>query len=175
MLEDKWKTTNTKFCHILFIIIGLIILSSPSYVSAQEWKNGLILRHVADGYKSDVIPGESENFFIEVANYSYITTSNISFTYDAPKEWVVEFNPQRIDVLNAGSFQTVEVAITAPPNAEKGDYSVTIIADSDIGSRVISIYTRVNEGTKLWIWIGGMLGVIVVIAFAVIFIRFSRN
>jgi len=175
MADNKLKTVNIKFCYLLFAIVGFIAIVSPAYVLAQDWKDGLILRHVADGYKNEVVPGESETFFLEVANYGYVSTSNIRFTYDAPKEWLVELKPQGIEVLNAGTFQTVEVAITAPQNAEKGDYNVTIIADSNIGRRVMSIYVRVEEGTNLWIWVGGILGAIVIAGFVIIFIRFSRE
>ena len=155
--------------------LGLIALLSPSYVLAQDIKDGLILRYVAGGYNSEVVPGESETFFVEVANDSNSSTANILFISDAPKEWVVEFKPQRIDALNAGSYQTVEVSITAPQNAAKGDYSVTVIADSNVGRRAMSIYVRVEKGTNLWVWVGGVLGAVVIALFVVIFRRFGRD
>ena len=166
---------NIKFCYLLLAIVGLLALLSPSYVLAQDGKGGLILRYVAGGYNSEVVPGESNPFFVEVANDSYSSTTNIRFTSDAPKEWVVDFKPQSIDTLNAGSYQTVEVSITAPQNVEKGDYSVTVIADSNIGRRAMSIYVRVEEGTNLWMWVGGVLGVVVIAIFVVIFRRFGRD
>jgi len=168
-------SVNTKFCYILLAIVGLLALLSPSYVLAQDGNDGLILRYAAGGYNSEVVPGESKTFFVEVANDNSSSTTNIRFTSDAPKEWVVEFNPQSIDALNAGSYQTVEVSITAPQNAEKGDYSVTVIADSNIGRRAMSIYVRVEKGTNLWMWVGGVLGVVVIAVFVVIFRRFGRD
>ncbi len=168
-------SVNTKFCYILLAIVGLLALLSPSYVLAQDGNDDLILRYAAGGYNSEVVPGESKTFFVEVANDNSSSTTNIRFTSDAPKEWVVEFNPQSIDALNAGSYQTVEVSITAPQNAEKGDYSVTVIADSNIGRRAMSIYVRVEKGTNLWMWVGGVLGVVVIAVFVVIFRRFGRD
>lgn len=166
---------NIKFCCVIFSIVGLVALLSPSYTLAQDWKDGLIFRYVTGGYDSEVVPGETGTFFIEVANDSNISTANILFTADAPKGWVVEFKPRNIEVLNAGNFQTVEVGITAPENVEKGDYSVTIIADSSIGHRVMDIYVRVEKGTNLWIWVGSILGVLAIAVFIIIFRRFGRD
>ena len=181
-LEVGWFTVkevglnvNNKFCYLLLAIVGLVALLSPSNVLAQDGKDGLILRYAAGGFNSEVVRGESKTFFMEVANDSSSLTTNIRFTSDAPKEWVVEFKPQSIDVLNAGSFQTVEVSITVPQNAEKGDYSVTAIADSNLGRRVMSIYVRVEKGTNLWMWVGGILGVLIIAVFVVIFRRFGRD
>ena len=166
---------NIKSYYLLLAIVGLLALLSPSYALAQDVKDGLILRYVAGGYNSEVVPGKSETFFVEVANDSNSSTANILFTSDAPKEWVVKFKPQRIDALNAGSYQTVEVSITAPQSAAKGDYSVTVIADSNVGRRAMSIYVRVEKGTNLWMWVGGGLGVVVIALFVVIFRRFGRD
>jgi hypothetical protein len=166
---------NIKFCYLLLAIMGLLVLLSPSHVLAQDRKDGLILRDVTGGYNNEVVPGESKTFFAEVANDSNSSTNNIRFAYDAPKEWLVEFKPQSIDTLNAGSYQTVEVSITAPQNAKKGNYSVTVIADSNVGRRAMGIYLRVEKGTNLWMWVGGVLGVMVITMFVVIFRRFGRD
>ena len=168
-------SVNIKCCYLLLAIVGLVALLSPSYVLAQDGKDSLILRYAAGGYNSEVVPGESETFFVEVANDRNSSTTNIRFTSDVPKGWVVEFKPQSIDVLNAGSYQAVEVHITAPQNAEKGDYSVAVIADSNVGRRVMSIYVRVEKGTNFWMWVGGVLGVLVIAAFVVLFRRFGRD
>lgn len=168
-------SVNIRFCYLIFFIVGLVALLLPSYTVAQDWNEGLIFRYVAGGYGSEVVPGESATFFIEVANNSNVSTTNILFTADAPKEWMVEFKPQNIEVLNAGNFQTVEVGITTPQNAEKGNYSVTVIADSSIGRRVMDIYVSVEKGTNLWIWVGCILGVIAITVFVITFLRFNRD
>jgi uncharacterized membrane protein len=168
-------SSNYKFFYLLLAIVGLVALLLPSYVLAQGGKDGLILRYAAGGYNSQVVPGETKTFFMEVANDSDSSTINIRFTSDAPKDWVVEFKPQGLDALSAGSYQTIEVSMTAPRNAEKGDYSVTIIADSNIGRRAMSIYVRVEKGTNLWMWVGGILGMAVIVVFVIIFRRFGRD
>jgi uncharacterized membrane protein len=164
-----------KFHCFLVAIVGLIVMLSPFSVLAQEWKDGLILRYLSGGYNSEVVPGESKTFFIEVANNSNVSTIDILFTSNAPKGWLVEFKPHNFAAINADGFQTVEVQITPPQRAEKGDYSVTVIADSSVGRRVMDIYVRVEQGTNLWIWVGAILGLVVIAAFVIIFRRFNRD
>ncbi len=166
---------NITFCCLLLAALGLLALVPNSSVLAQDKKDGLILRDVTGGYNNEVMPGEIKTFFIEVENESNISTNDIRFTSDTPKEWMVEFKPASIDALNAGSYQTLEVSITAPRNVQKGNYSVTVIADSSIGRRVTGIYLRVENGTNLWMWVGCILGVIVIALFIFIFIRFSKD
>ncbi len=175
LMKKNRLAVSMKFCCLLLAIVGFLTILPPSSVLAQDGKDGLILTYAAGGYNEVVVPGESKIFFIEAANQSNSTTTNIRFTCDAPRGWLVELKPQSIDAINAGGSQTVEVDITAPQNAGKGDYSLTVIADSNIGRRVMSIYVRVEKGTNLWLWVGGALGVVVIAVFVIIYRRFGRE
>ena len=166
---------NIIFCCLLLAALGFLALVPHSSVLAQDRKDGLILRDVTGGYNNEVVPGEIKTFFIEVENESNISTNDIRFTCDAPDKWLVEFKPGSIDALSADSYQTLEVSITAPRDVQKGDYSVTVIADSSIGRRVTGIYLRVEKGTNLWIWVGCILGMSVIALFIFIFIHFNRE
>jgi len=84
-------------------------------------------------------------------------------------------NKTSINALNAGSYQTVEIIVTAPKNVPKGYYSITVIAHSNIGLRVMNLYLWVEKESGLWIWIGAALGVMVIAAFVITFKRFSRD
>jgi uncharacterized membrane protein len=166
---------NIKFRYLLpAAVVGMATLLASSYVLAQDGKDSLTLRNTS-GFNSIVVPGESSAFFFEVANDSNRPAGNIRFTSDSPKEWVVGFKPGSIDNLSAGTFQTVQVTVTPPKSAGRGDYSVTIIADSDVGRRVIGIYVRVEQGANLWMWVGGILGVVVIAVSILIYRRFGRD
>jgi uncharacterized membrane protein len=166
---------HIKSLWLLPVIVCLLIMLLPGAALAQTGKEGLILYYASGGYDSEIKPGESVTIFIEVSNEKITATNNIQFSADAPDEWVVQFNPQSIDILDGESIQNVEVTVTAPKNVEKGDYSITIIADSSIGRRVIGTYFWVEKGTNVWIWVGGALGVAVIIAFAFIYRRFTKD
>jgi uncharacterized membrane protein len=167
--------SGKKSCFLLTVIIVLSALLRPCNVLAQDIKDGLILRQVTDGYDSEIIPGESKTFYIEATNDSGRPIANISFTYNGPKEWMVEYTPQSIDVIDTNSYRTIEVHVTAPKDVRRGNYPVTIIADSDAGRRVMSIYIRVEQGNTLWMWVGVVLGVLAIATFIIIFRRFSRD
>jgi uncharacterized membrane protein len=168
-------TFDVKLCYLSLFIAVMLALLLPAHALAQDFKDSLTIRYVTGRYNSELVPGESETVFMEIANTSDDPTSNILFTSDAPEDWAIEFNPQEIEVLSAGSYQTVEISITAPQNVEKGDYSVIVIADSDVGRRVMSIFFRVEKGTSIWVWVGSALGALVIAIFVVIFKRFGRD
>jgi uncharacterized membrane protein len=166
---------NFRYFYLILAIAGLAVLLLPSSILAQEGKDGLVLNSVPGTFNSEIIPGESKNFYIEAINDSSRPTTSIHFTYDAPKKWLVGFKSLDIATLSPGSHQTVEMNVTAPRNTERGDYTVTIIADSSVGQRAISIYMRVNQGTNLWMWLGIALGVVVIGAFVFVFRHFSKD
>jgi uncharacterized membrane protein len=166
---------NFRLCFLILAIAGLAALQFPSNLLAQDGKDGLILNSVPGIYNSEIIPGESETFYIEAINDSSRPTTNIHFTCDAPKKWSVKFKPLDITTLSPGSHQTVEMTVTAPKNTAKGNYNITVIADSSVGQRAISIYMRVNKGTNLWMWLGIALGVVVIGAFVFVFRHFSKD
>jgi uncharacterized membrane protein len=141
---------------------------------AQD-KDELILNYAAGGYNSRISSEETKSIYIEVANNSTSDTTNIQFSYNAPKGWMVAFTPQSISLLNNDSVQTVEVRVTAPRNVEKGNYSITIIADSSAGRRVLDTYFGVEKGTNIWAWVGGALGIAVIILFVLIYRRFAKD
>jgi uncharacterized membrane protein len=155
--------------------VGLIAILSPGYILAQGVKTGLDLRLVSGGYNDEVNPGEDNIFFMEIANNSTDTITNIGFSADSPKGWVVEFTPETIDFINADNYQTVDVNIKPPQNTSKGRYTVTVIADSVETRRVMSIFVRVENGISVWAWVGAIVAAVVITGFVIIFRRFGRE
>jgi uncharacterized membrane protein len=168
-------SVNTRSLIIIPVIVYLLILLLPSAVMAQDGKDTFYLTYAAGGYNNEIAAGESKTLYLEVTNDSDIPTTNIQFSYNAPEDWLVEFEFQSIDVLDANSFQTVEVNVTAPVNVEKGDYSITFIADSSVGRRVLDTFFWVEKGTNIWVWVGGALGIVVIILFVLIYRRFGKS
>ncbi|MBN1368177.1 MAG: hypothetical protein JW967_09670 [Dehalococcoidales bacterium] len=169
------KRINIKSLLLVSLIICMLILLFPSAVLAQEDKESLLLNFTSGYYNSEIKPGESKTIYLEVENKSTTSTTDIQFSFNAPDDWMVEFNPGSIEVIEAGNYEAVEVTVMAPANVEKGDYSITVIADSSAGRRVISTYFWVEKGTNIWIWVGGALGIVVIILFVFIYRRFTRE
>lgn len=159
----------------LACFLGLIIILSPGYVLAQGVKTGLDLRWASGGYYDELEPGEDNIFFLEIVNSSTDTITNIEFSANSPKGWVVEFTPETIDFINADNYQTVDVNIKPLRNTSKGRYTVTVIADSVETRRVMSIFVRVEKGISDWAWVGAIVVAVVITGFVIIFRRFGRQ
>lgn len=159
----------------LACFVGLIAILPPGYALAQEIKTGLDLRLVSGGFNDEVNPGEDNLFFMEITNSSSDTITNIEFSANSPKGWVVEFTPETIDVLSADNYLTVDVNIKPPKNTSKGRYTVTVIADSAETRRVMSIFVRVENGISVWTWVGAIVVAVVITGFVIIFRRFGRE
>ncbi len=166
---------NKKLLCIIPVVVCLLVLLLPAAASAQVGKDSLILNYASGGFNNEIEPGEAVKVYIEASNDSDLATNNIIFSAEPPEGWVIEFNPQSINTLAANSLQTVEVTVTAPQNAHKGDYSVTIVANSSVGQRVMGIYFWVAKGTSIWIWVGGALGLALIIVFFFIYRRFTKE
>jgi uncharacterized membrane protein len=168
------RMKKRKLFYLIPVVISLLVLLSPTAVLAQD-KDELILNYVAGGYNNQISSEETKTLFIEVTNTSNTDTTDIHFSYDAPEGWVVVFVPQSISVLRAESIQTVEASVTAPQNVEKGDYSITIIADSSAGRRVVGTYFWVEKGSNVWVWVGSGLGLVLIMVFVFIYRRFTKE
>ncbi len=155
--------------------LGLIAVLSSSFTLAQEVGAGLNLRLVSGGFNDEVNPGEDNLFFMEIANSSSDSITNIALSADKPEGWIVEFAPDTIDVLSAGDYRTVDVNIKPPSNINKGRYTVTVIADSAGARRVMSIFVRVENGISDWAWVGAIVVAVVITGFVIIFRRFGRE
>lgn len=166
---------NIKFVWSVLFLLGLVVVLSPSFILAQEVQTGLDLRLVSGGFNDEVNPGEDNLFFMEITNSSSDTITNIEFSADKPKDWVVEFTPDTIDALSAGNYQTVDVNIKPPDNISKGRYTVTVIADSSVARRVMSIFVSVEKGTSVWLWVGAIVVAAVITGFVIVFRRFGRE
>lgn len=166
---------NIKFVWSVLFLLCLVAVLSPSFILAQEVQTGLDLRLVSGGFNDEVNPGEDNLFFMEITNSSSDTITNIEFSADKPKDWIVEFTPDTIDALSAGNYQTVDVNIKPPDNISKGRYTVTVIADSAGARRVMSIFVSVERGTSVWLWVGAIVAAAVITGFVIVFRRFGRE
>lgn len=174
-MKEHRRYFSSKLLFFIPIIMTLFILLCPIPAMAQESDNGLIINLTSGYYDTEIAAGESKIVYFELTNKSDIATTGIEFSYNAPEGWLVEFNPENIEILESDNYEVIEVTVTAPVKVEKGTYSINIITDSSAGRRIISTYFRVEKGTSIWAWVGGALGVIVIISFIFVYRRFARD
>jgi uncharacterized membrane protein len=104
--------------------------------------------------------GRPANMSFYVKNTGSAVNQDIKFMTFKPENWKVEFNPEKIDAIEAGDFKQVEVIITPYEDALVGDYSVGVNVEGEKASKTIEFRTTV-KASAAWGWIG--IGIIVVV------------
>ena len=163
------------FWFSLLIAVLMTLLAPPSVLLAQEAKVDLSLRMLSEYYYREVIPGEENTLYMEIRNNGDTEINNIRFDSDEPKGWTVDFIPDRISRLSAGSSQTVEVNVLPGRGTRRGEYSLTLLAEAEEARAVASTMLRVESGSSLWMIIGGVVAALVIVGFVLIYLRLGRE
>ena len=173
----KTLTERGNICRLFLCVMGLMLILPPSMVLAQEEKMGLTLRLVNGGYYHEVEPGKDNIFFLEIRNTGNRAITNIRFSSVKPEGWIIDFKPGNIDYLSPGNFQTVDANIKPPDKTTEERYKVTLIAESNEIRKVLGIQTTVEAPKDYWywLWIGGIILLVVIAGFIVVFIRLGRQ
>ena len=158
------------------LIAGLLAcLVFPATLLAQETKVDLSLRMLSEYYYKEVTPGEDNTLYMEIRNNGNKEITNIRFDSDKPQGWVVDFNPDSITYLSAGSSQTIDVNVIPSPDTGRGEYNLTFLAEANETRAAISTMLRVESGSSFWLWVGIGLAVLVTAGFVIIYLRFGRQ
>jgi uncharacterized membrane protein len=118
--------------------------------------------------------GKDNYFSVVVANGGSVAIDNITFSSDKPSGWTIDFTSDKIDSLNAGSSQTIDVNIKPPAKTIAGDYEITLKADGKQTKGDIKIRVTVETPT-VWGWVGVIIILLVIVGVGFVFMRFSRR
>jgi uncharacterized membrane protein len=108
----------------------------------------------------DAHQGKPANMSFYVKNTGSAANHDVKFMSFKPENWKVEFNPEKLDVVEPGDLKQVEVTITPYEDALVGDYSVSVNVEGEKASKIIELRTTV-KASAAWGWIG--IGIIVVV------------
>lgn len=108
----------------------------------------------------DARQGKPANMSFYVKNSGSAANHDIKFMSFKPENWKVEFNPEKIDVIEPGDLKQIELAITPYEDALVGDYSISVNVEGEKASKAIEFRTTV-KASAVWGWIG--IGIIVVV------------
>jgi uncharacterized membrane protein len=130
---------------------------------------------VSQLYNTRAKAGEDNIFPIKVRNLGTDAIDNVKFTSDAPEGWLIDFDPDTIEILDAIDEQTVNVNIKPPSKTVAGDYNISLRATGkQVAASEMNIRVTVETPT-VWGWVGVAIILIVVVGLIVIFMRFSRR
>ena len=127
--------------------------------------------------------GKAATFNVKVTNSGTAVLDKVSFTSSKPsgiasEQWIVEFEPEKLENLGPGEEEEVEVSITPPSKTIAGDYMVTLKfdGDPDLSSAPPSLDIRVSVATKTaWGIIGAVIVVLVIGGLVWAFREFGRR
>ena len=128
--------------------------------------------------KIAAIAGEKKDYHFYYWNEGSAAIDNLSFMGKAPKNWEVEFEPDKITelppVVQTQKPEKMTMSIKVPQNTLPGDYMVTVNANGDQDQKQLEFRTTVQVPTK-WGWIGILIiGAILAILLG-IFLKLKRR
>ncbi len=118
--------------------------------------------------------GKTSQVSLYVKNTGTAPNHDITFLSFKPENWKVEFQPERIDVIEPGDLKQVEVRITPAQEALVGDYSVGVSVKGEKANADVELRVTV-KASPFWAWVG--IGVIlaVIAGLCVLFIVLGRR
>ena len=126
-------------------------------------------------YHHEAIAGKDNFFTITAENMGSVELTGIKFSARKPRDWIVEFQPDKLDKLAPGSSQEVVVNIKPATNAANRYYDVTLIAEASQVRQTTNVRVRIEGPKWIWVWVGTGITVLVIAVFTVIFLRLGRG
>jgi uncharacterized membrane protein len=119
--------------------------------------------------------GKDNHYTVVLNNAGTDPLSNISFSSDKPDNWIIKFNPDKVDTLAAGKTQQIDVTIT-PPSGKTiaGDYMISLRSNNDKVSSTMDVRVTALTPT-IWGWVSIIIIVVVVAGLAALFLKLGRR
>jgi len=119
--------------------------------------------------------GEENHLTIQLENTGSEAIKNITFSSSKPEGWTITYDPKKIDSLDTGTTQEVDVVITPPRKTIAGDYMITLSANSEkVSPDPLKIRVTVLTPT-IWGWVGVLIVLAVIAGVGVVFWRLGRR
>ena len=119
--------------------------------------------------------GEDNHFSILLTNSGSAAIENITFSSSKPEGWSITFTPEKVESLDAGLTQEVDVVINPPDKTIAGDYQITLRAESkEFSPDPLKLRVTVLTPT-IWGWVGVLIVLAVIAGVGVIFWRLGRR
>jgi len=166
--------TSGKILRLILYVAGLMLVLLPGTALAQDEKTGISLTLIPGDYYKEVIPGEENILHLEVHNTGDKPVTNIRLSAEEPEGWYIEFSPAVIGYLNAGSLQTVDIAVTPAKNPARGEHRIHIIAEANETRKITTAFLKIEPATSIWTWIGVAIAAIVIAGFFFVYRRFGQ-
>jgi len=118
--------------------------------------------------------GEDNHVSLLVINAESGSLENIALSSETPEGWNVVFTPSKVETLEPGVTQEVDVLITMPPNTEAGDYPIMLRGSSEKFDYDLELRAEVL-GTTAWGGVGVGVTIAVIVGLVFWFRRAGRR
>jgi len=119
--------------------------------------------------------GEDNHLSVLLLNSGTDVIENITFTSSRPPGWGLTFNPAKIESLEPGINQELDVVVSVPGETIPGDYSITLRPNSeDFTPEPLRLRATLETPT---IWGGAGIAIVVgvIAGLVVMFMRLGRR
>ena len=124
---------------------------------------------------TEVTAGRDKHFTIKLVNTGSAAIEDVTFTTKKPEGWNIKFEPEKVDSIESGLAQDVDMIINAPKGKTiAGDYAITINANSKKVSDKLELRVTVLT-PSIWGWVGIIIVLVVIAGLAVIFRQLGRR
>ena len=123
---------------------------------------------------TEITAGEDNHISILLENTGTAAVEDITLSSTKPEGWSITFNPTKVDSLEKGLTQEVDVVIKPPRKTIAGDYRVYLKANSEKGSEDLELRVTVLTPT-IWGWVGILIVLAIIAGLAVMFWRLGRR
>ena len=155
-------------------------------VSSEELKGAIELKvevtaryefslDTATGWlNTEATAGEDNHLSILLENTGTAAIDNIALSSTKPEGWSITFTPSKVDSLEPGLTQEVDVVINPPRKTIAGDYRAYLKASSEKGSEELELRITVLTPT-IWGWVGIIIVLAIIAGLGVMFWRLGRR
>ena len=177
----------------------VIVAAAPPSATSGEYKVTLIISSdtlqnsidltavIIPRYSLDIIPrhlshyvitaDQDNHFTITIANNGTNELTNIRFSLDGPEGWNIGLTPNNILSLSSGISQDIQLRVKPPAEVNGRSYKITLTAKAAqaMQETAADYYFNVEEPQGSWMWVGGVIALIVISIFTYIFVKMSRK
>ncbi len=121
-----------------------------------------------------VTAGKTKRIELVVTNTGSSKLTDIGFSFNAPPNWEIVFDPKKIDELEPGRSETASATIKADKKAVTGDYALNITAKTPETSSKEAFRISV-ETPMLWGWIGVLIILLAIGSVIYLFRKYGRR
>ncbi len=146
--------------------LDLEVVITGSYEMELTTPTGLLSTHVT--------AGDEKKIKLLIRNTGSAELQNIDLSSSTPINWVVSFDPRKIDKLEAGKDATVLATIKVDKKAITGDYATNITAKTPEVSSKASFRIAVKT-PMIWGWIGILIIVAAIGSIFYLFRKYGRR